>query len=313
MHVELPSHRFANGKEQEDSQQGGDAERPAHARHVAFEIGRAAHFTVKRRAPVGPQIEEDHVGNDKEDRRQRPARKRRDRARIRAQLHRRFIDARRRAKHGSRVRFQTLLEGFRRTHQQHHHDDEQSQHPAVEGDLLNAGVGLHAQHDEEADDGKREDRSGECAVLGPCEPQRRVLQAQHAQDGNQDDVAEHIAVERHPQPQDEPPPGHRQDEPDSAAEDAALPDVIAARTRHHSDQRGVHHNLEENEDCADDQRIHHPALEVVHLAEAVQAEGDQVDGEQRVDERVHDRPRTHQAGRFTDKQVAHNILLFCVF
>jgi hypothetical protein len=74
------------------------------------------------------------------------------------------------------------------------------------------------------------------AVLRAGKPERGILCAEDAEQGHEHDVTEHVAVQRHPQPQDEPPAGHRQDEADRAAQDAALPDVIAARARHDGDQ-----------------------------------------------------------------------------
>ena len=66
LHVKIPADGLLDGKEQDNRQQGGDTQRPAHAGDVAFEIGCAAHFTIEGCAPVGPQVEEDQVGNHKE-------------------------------------------------------------------------------------------------------------------------------------------------------------------------------------------------------------------------------------------------------
>ena len=122
-------------------------------------------------------------------------------------------------------------------------------------------------------------------------------------------MAEHVAIQRHPQPQDEPPARHCQDKADCAPKDTALPDVITARARHDRDQGGVDDHFEEDEQGTDDQGRDQASSKIVHLAETVQPQRDQVDREQRVDERVEDRPRTDQAGRLTNEQVGHDTLL----
>ena len=46
---------------------------PGHAGEIAFVIGRAAHFTIQRRAPVGPQVEEDQIREREQDQIERAA------------------------------------------------------------------------------------------------------------------------------------------------------------------------------------------------------------------------------------------------
>src|ERR1700722_19061367 len=66
---------------------------------------------------------------------------------------------------------------------------------------------------------------------------------QAAPDGSLNDhLRQHGAVDRRPQPEDEPPAGGGHHEADPAAEDPGLPDVVAARPgdRDHQPAVGAH-------------------------------------------------------------------------
>ncbi len=101
------------------------------------------------------------------------------------------------------------------------------------------------------------------AVAPFREPQGRALLSSDCQQGCQHFIAQHVCIQRHPQPEDEPPPGDGQHKADPASQDAALPDVIAACTRHGRDQAGIYDHLKDRENTANHDRSGQVAFEVV--------------------------------------------------
>ena len=128
------------------------------------------------------------------------------------------------------------------------------------------------------------------------------LKPGNGQQGRVDLVGQHLAVERRPEPQDEPPAGDGQDEADASVEDAALPDVVAAGARHGRDQAGIDDHLEDGEDRADDDAGRQAATQVVAVREDEQTQRNQVDRERGVDEGIEDRPCPHQPTRLANEQ-----------
>ena len=61
-------------------------------------------------------------------------------------------------------------------------------------------------------------------ISNPSKPFRKRYSRQRGEE----DLAQHVTIERHPEPEDEPPAGDGQHETDPAAQDTALPHVVTA-------------------------------------------------------------------------------------
>ena len=84
---------------------------------------------------------------------------------------------------------------------------------------------------------------GPAAWPGPSERRPQWLEELDGQD---------VAVDRRPQPEDEPPAGGGHDEAEAAAEDPALPDIVAARARDRHDEARIGDHQERNPDRRDE-------------------------------------------------------------
>ena len=181
------------------------------------------------------------------------------------------------------------------------HDDHHDQHaeqPAVEAPLLYLRVPAHAERDEGARDHHREQRDDERPGRGG-EPLRAARRVERRPERLEELLGEHGPVDRRPQPEDEPPAGRGHHEPESAAEDAGLPHVVAAGPGDRDDEAAVGDDEERHPDAGDEDGREQLAVRYgVLISEFHQAQRDDVSGQAGVDHRVADRPAADQTGRF---------------
>ena len=179
--------------------------------------------------------------------------------------------------------------------QEQQENDRQANQPAPEAELLHPGIPFHADGNVDEYDETHRQHADELSGGGGREPQGGIFEARDRQQGCVYLIGQHLTIERRPQPQDEPPAGDRQHKTNGAVQDAALPDVVTSCARHGRDQAGVYDHFEDGEDGSN----HHPgyqaAPEVIAVGEDEQAEGNQVDRESGINERIEHRPGSHQA------------------
>ena len=132
-----------------------------------------------------------------------------------------------------------------REEQQPEHDD-QATKPQPEADPLDAGVALHAQGDDPADKGEHDQATDKDAGLAAKE-RGHVWQADRVGERREELDDQDVGVDRGPEPEREPPASDRQHEARRAAQDAALPGVVAAGARHHADQLRIGQHQERHE------------------------------------------------------------------
>ena len=184
-------------------------------------------------------------------------------------------------------------------------EDEQEREPqqsAVEADLLDPGVGPDSERDEHRGQQSGEDRCPEQPLVLGEECHAAVPSDDRRQRDDHLDV-EDVRVDGDPVPEDEPPSARGEDEADPAAQHAADPDVVAAGPGHGRHEGGVGDRLKEQVAAGKDHRPQEAALrDEDRVREDEEAERDEVDREERVDERVPDRPTLYQAGRLAGEE-----------
>ena len=181
-------------------------------------------------------------------------------------------------------------------------NDNKPAQPDPEADLLDARIGLHAHRDHDGDEREHDQTRDEDSGLareegGHARPAERVGQRREEVDDKD------VGVDRRPEEEREPPSGDGEDEAQPAAENPALPRVVAAGARHDAHQHCVGHDQErrehaEHKDCGEQLPVGH----CVDERHSVQAERDQVHRPERIDERVERRPGFDQPGRIAEKQ-----------
>ena len=160
--VEAEAHGVCHRGERDQDDDRGEQQRAAHGVDVLSEVAGTADLAVEGRAPVGPQVEEEHEG-DQEERRSERRRAvalerqiglvgRADRALVgvRGVCP---VDVRLAVERGDEVRLRVQEEDGDHEHQ--------PDHRAVEAPLLEPGVPAHARRDHHGRDHRGEDRRDE--------------------------------------------------------------------------------------------------------------------------------------------------------
>ena len=168
------------------------------------------------------------------------------------------------------------------------------------------------ERDQHAGDRDRDQADDEDARLGG-EPGRAARIAERRPERLEELDRQDVAVDRRPQPEDEPPAGRGHHEADAAAQDPGLPDVVAAGPRDRHDQPAVGDDQERHQDCRDEDRGDELALgeRGASKGELVDSQRDEVRRQARIDDRVPDRPAADQAGGVTQEQGRGSANGFC--
>ena len=312
--VETPADGLGHHQQEDDREGDREPQAEEHAGEHPLEVARAADLSVQGGAPVRPQQEE-HQRRDEQHRRAERAEAER-RCGV-AGLGGRPVGGRVGVVDAEElVRFEVERAdeaGVRVDQQQDDHDGE-ADHAADEAPALDLRVTGHADGDQEAGQRDRDQGHDEDPVVraeprvaaagpGPLERGPQRLEQLNRQD---------VAVDRRPQPEDEPPAGRGHHEADAAAQDPGLPDVIAAGPRNRDDEPGIGDHQERNPDSPDDHSRYELALREGRpgKGELVDAERHEVGRQARVDQRVPDRPAADQACRLAEEE-SRSLLAEC--
>ncbi len=286
--VEVVAERLRDHQQEDHGQRHGDPQAGEHPGEHALEVAGPADLAVQRGAPVRPEEIEHHHRDQQHARAQRAeAEDGRHVAGLRGPGVGLRVGV---ADPEDLVRLLVERADKRRVavDQQQYHNDREADQAPVEAPLLDPGVSRHAERHQQAGQRDGDDRHheypgmrgkpGGAAGIAECRPQR--LEQLDGQD---------VAVDRRPQPQDEPPAGGRHHEAEAAAQDPALPDVIPAGPRNSDDQPGIGDHQEGDPHPGDQDRGEQLPLRNEGLErEFVDAEGDDVGGQAGIDHRVPD-------------------------
>ncbi len=270
-------------------EQDGDPQPGEHAGEDPLEVTGTADLAVEGRAPVRPQDEEHHRRDQQHGRPDRPE------AHVVGGvvgLHRRRVRRCIRVVHAEELLALVVERADERSvavEEQQGDDYRERDETADEAPLLDLGVARHAERDQHSGDRDRDEADQEDAVLG-AEPGGPARAAERGPQRLEQLDRQDIAVDRRPQPEDEPPAGRGHDEADAAAQDPGLPDVVAASARDRHDQAAVGDDQERNEDGRDDDRRDELALgeRRAGKGELVNSQRDEVRRQARIDDGVPD-------------------------
>jgi hypothetical protein len=137
--------------------------------------------------------------------------------------------------------------------QQEQGGDDEPGHPDEERPTLNLRVTPHAQPDIGRGEHDHDEGGDEDPILArqPGDGAVRAEDPQHRVDDRDDGD---VRVDRNPVPEDEPPSRGGEHEADGTAQDAGLPDVVTARSRHDRHPGGIDEHLERDERDAEHDR-----------------------------------------------------------
>ena len=190
--------------------------------------------------------------------------------------------------------------------QQQHDDDREADQATVEAPFLEPRIAPHADRDQQASQHDRDQRHREnpCVGAEPDGAAARPGPLHRGPDRLEELNGEDVAVDRRPQPQDEPPAGGRHDEAQPAVENPGLPDVVASGSRDCHDQARIGDHQERHPDAGDDNRGDDLALRKSRSGkcELVDRQRHEVSRQARIDNRVSDGPASDQASRLSQEE-----------
>ena len=298
---ELPADRLGHQQEHHDGEDDGDPQAPEHGVEDAPVILGPTHFAVQGRAPVGPEQVEHQEGDQGQGGAEGEGVERGGaEACLGSHLDGVGVGVALVAEEARGLAVDRVVHAALPVDEQDEGHDRQPGKTDPEAELLNPRVALHAQRHHDRDEGQQDEAGDEEPGSGrvrSAQERGPVLAADGGADRGQHHLVQSSGVDRGPVPEDEPPAGHREYEGGAAAQDAALPGVIAARPGHGGDQERVGDHQKRDRDAGDDDGAHHVAAgNGGDETEGAETECDQIDRHERVDERIEARPRLDEPG-----------------